>query len=339
MTRRDDFSAAVIEELRQRSGGRCSVPSCRAQTTGPSESRVSGVSNVGVAAHITAAAPGGPRYDPSMTPRQRGSRENGIWVCQTHSKQIDDDESRFTADLLRAWRDRAEDLATEELGRPTMPIGTPRLLCHRVVVHPGEERKSTAHFVQDIGAVTAWGKQRTGLVRMVLYELALNAMTHGHAMEVTLRSEPGYVGMAYDGTQFGLNDLLKSNQRGGGDAIRALKAATAGALDVGYRYRDNNNEWFIVDHRQASAADDPCGLQLRPKGTGDSFSAVAGCDEIHIYADDLWSFSDVHSLAASIPEHLRERQFVVYGITSNSPLASTLRDLLVQVRFADPADV
>jgi hypothetical protein len=273
-----------------------------------------------------------------MTPRQRRSRENGIWVCQTHSKQIDDDESRFTADLLRAWRDRAEDLATEELGRPIMPIRAPRLLCHRVVVHPGEERQSIANFVEDIGAVTAWGKQRTELVRMVLYELALNAITHGHAMEVMLRSEPGFVGMAYDGPQFGLNDLLNSNQRGGGDAIRTLRDATAGALDLSYRYRDNNNEWFILDHLQASAADDPCGVQLRPKGTGNSFSAVAGCDEIHIYADGLWSFSDVHSLAASIPEHLRERQFIVYGITPNGPLASVLRELLLYVRFPDPVD-
>jgi hypothetical protein len=86
------------------------------------ENRVSDVSNVGVAAYITATAPGGPCFDPQMTPQQRRSRGNGIWVCQTHGKVIDD-EYRYTAELLRAWRDRAESLAADELGRLSRPAG------------------------------------------------------------------------------------------------------------------------------------------------------------------------------------------------------------------------
>jgi hypothetical protein len=46
MTGRDDFPDGVIEEIRKRVGGRCSMPSCRAATTGPSESRTNGVTNV-----------------------------------------------------------------------------------------------------------------------------------------------------------------------------------------------------------------------------------------------------------------------------------------------------
>lgn len=337
MTGRDNFPADVIEAIRKRAGGLCSMPNCRAATTGPSESRVGGVTNVGVAAHITAAAPGGPRYDPDMTPEQRRARENGIWVCQVHGKAIDDDEQRYPTDLLRAWRDRAETLADDELGRPAAPVGRRGVIRHQVVVAPGAERQVTANFVGDIAALAAWGKPRSELVRMVLYELALNATTHGGAPEVILRSQPGGVTLSYRGTQFGLSDLLQSEQRGGGAAVRALRDAAAGSLDLNYRYRGDCNEWFIVDDLQASADDDPCGVRLQPKGSTESFSVAADCDEIHVYTDELWSFSDVHWLADWIPEHLRERQFVIHGIAPDHSLADELRRLLPHVRFTHPA--
>jgi hypothetical protein len=59
---------------------------------------------VGVVAHITAAAPGGPRYDPGMTRRERQAADNGVWLCQNEAKLIDDDTIRFDATLLRGWR-------------------------------------------------------------------------------------------------------------------------------------------------------------------------------------------------------------------------------------------
>jgi tetratricopeptide (TPR) repeat protein len=63
---------------------------------------------VGVAAHITAASPGGPRYDAALSGAERSAALNGIWLCQTCSKLIDSDLSRYTADLLRQWKTRAE---------------------------------------------------------------------------------------------------------------------------------------------------------------------------------------------------------------------------------------
>ena len=65
--------------------------------------------DVGVAAHITAAAEGGPRFDPSLTRQQRSSAENGIWLCQTHAKLVDSDSPRFTVELLRQWKAEAEE--------------------------------------------------------------------------------------------------------------------------------------------------------------------------------------------------------------------------------------
>jgi hypothetical protein len=64
---------------------------------------------VGVGAHITAAAPGGPRYDGSLTAEERAGEANGIWMCQLHGKQIDDNASRHTAKDLKRWKSQHQD--------------------------------------------------------------------------------------------------------------------------------------------------------------------------------------------------------------------------------------
>lgn len=118
MPLRDDFSSGVKVVLAHRAGYRCSRPDCRSLTAGPSNERVDARSNVGVAAHITAAAPDGPRYDPTLTTEERRSFVNGVWLCQNHAKEVDDDSNRFTADVLRAWKHHAEEEARALLGKP-----------------------------------------------------------------------------------------------------------------------------------------------------------------------------------------------------------------------------
>lgn len=104
---RDDFAAAVIEVLAKRVGVRCSNPGCRRPTSGP---RTDGakVVNIGVAAHITAAAPGGPRYDATLAEAARSHPDNGIWMCQNCAKLIDNDPQLFHIEQLRAWKASAE---------------------------------------------------------------------------------------------------------------------------------------------------------------------------------------------------------------------------------------
>ena len=73
------------------------------------------ITNIGVAAHICAAAQGGPRYDASMTPEERKSFENGIWLCQSCSKLIDTDITRYPKELLQSWKQLAEQTAILEV--------------------------------------------------------------------------------------------------------------------------------------------------------------------------------------------------------------------------------
>lgn len=106
---RDDFSLPTARLMAQRAGYICAYPDCRQLTVGPSESRKSGLTMVGIAAHITAAAPGGPRYDKALSPEERASEANGIWMCAIHGKQIDDNADRHSAVDLRRWKKQHED--------------------------------------------------------------------------------------------------------------------------------------------------------------------------------------------------------------------------------------
>lgn len=111
---RHDFSARTKTSLAKRVNYHCSNPLCRRATTGPHRNPAQSV-NIGVAAHITAAAPGGPRFNGSMSPEARSSAANGIWLCQVCAKLVDSDAERYLPETLVEWKSGAEALSTWEL--------------------------------------------------------------------------------------------------------------------------------------------------------------------------------------------------------------------------------
>ena len=116
---RDDFPIKIKDILAKRVGYKCSNPSCQKPTSGP-HSDPNKATNIGVAAHICAAAPGGPRYDSSMSSAERSSAENGIWLCQSCSTLIDKDEGKYSKKTLHEWKKQAEQAA--EINQPSQNI-------------------------------------------------------------------------------------------------------------------------------------------------------------------------------------------------------------------------
>lgn len=109
---RDDFSQSTKNRLAKQARHHCCCPSCRKLTSAPTSDSAKEV-NIGVAAHICAAAPGpgARRYRADMTPEQRRSETNGIWLCQDCAKAIDSDDPFFTESLLHGWKKKhSEDM-------------------------------------------------------------------------------------------------------------------------------------------------------------------------------------------------------------------------------------
>jgi len=100
--------------LSKRVALRCSNPSCRLPTHGPHSTANKAV-NLGVASHITAAAEGGPRFDPALTGEERALIDNAVWLCQRCAKLVDSDPMRFPTALLNDWKRAAEAGARAEL--------------------------------------------------------------------------------------------------------------------------------------------------------------------------------------------------------------------------------
>jgi hypothetical protein len=104
---RDDFPAKIKRALAYRVSLQCSNPLCKAPTAA-AHSAPDEFNCIGEAAHITAASPGGPRYDPTLSQVERCSASNGIWLCRSCARIIDTDEGRFPPSLLRCWKQAAE---------------------------------------------------------------------------------------------------------------------------------------------------------------------------------------------------------------------------------------
>ena len=70
---------------------------------------------VGDECHIISAKPGGPRYDSSFPSDQIDSHSNLLLLCKVHHKLVDDQESTYTAELLRQLKDNHEKWVAEQL--------------------------------------------------------------------------------------------------------------------------------------------------------------------------------------------------------------------------------
>jgi hypothetical protein len=107
-----EFSNKTQEYLRERVAYMCSNPLCRQLTVKADFADITQVRS-GKASHIHSVGKKGPRYDPNMTDKQCASFENGIWLCDKCSREVDDNNSQYLADALRTWKKEAEDYVRE----------------------------------------------------------------------------------------------------------------------------------------------------------------------------------------------------------------------------------
>ena len=82
-----EFTKTTRELTARRAGFRCSFPSCDRITVGPS-AEADKSSCIGIAAHIYAAAAGGPRGSNGLSKEELKSPANAVWLCEDHARRF-----------------------------------------------------------------------------------------------------------------------------------------------------------------------------------------------------------------------------------------------------------
>jgi hypothetical protein len=241
MTKRDNFSRQTKQYVALRAGHQCSFTGCSQRTVGPSSESPTAITNVGDAAHICAAAPGGRRYVESMTPEERSHIDNAIWCCALHARLIDRDETVYTIGALRQMKRDREAASAEEVRRRAshstrahdlIAIG-PDIVCmgELLGVDAREWSLDVSQFVSgDFSTILSFNDRFDDLRRSDRYIL-VNALGDGRVLEGRLSA-----------TRQGVSFLLRGHVEPGFPRITAdqLGSQWATHSETGDLYAENS---------------------------------------------------------------------------------------------------
>lgn len=151
MKQRDYFDSKTIETLAKRASFICSNPDCKCLTLAASDIDDRKFIYNGVAAHITAASKGGPRYDANKTPEQRSNISNGIFLCGNCSIAIDKNNGNdFSVQQLLSWKTEHENWIRENLNKS---------IVNSIVIVDGE------HHAKGVGNVIGLEIKKSAIIQ------------------------------------------------------------------------------------------------------------------------------------------------------------------------------
>lgn len=340
---RIEFSAPVKRALAERAGFRCSFPECNAPTIGPSEEAPTAVNRSGTACHIYAASDGrGARRVPQgMEDEDRGSIDNGIWMCARHGDLIDGDEERYPAEMLIAWRALAESKAKlrQETGREiafhSLTSAGVRLVRQEIRFYGlGAENQMIGDALLYSCAYDLWGRQNTQAVRDLLIELIRNAFSHGGATIATLSIEPTRVVLTDDGNAFAVDALLGHPVgRGGSAAIHELLVVPNSQAVITSRRDNNHNDTIVAFVTSATQIVEvtPCALTMTVgamSAQAINIEELSSCESVYIIPPPYIAFSDIVVVIRRVAEaRARKRITLVLEDVSDGVARMIAEDL------------
>ena len=199
---RDEFTSRTISDVARAVSYRCSNPGCQRSTVGANAAQ-DGIINLGVAAHITAASPGGPRYNESIDAETRREKNNCIWLCQDCAKLIDSDPHHFTEKLLQEWKRTAQERTFRELLAPRRGTKNVEEELNRIEAELNAQGAADrqSFIAESQGLRQAALNDLAGFKRMAslpAYAVALNLRIHGDAKSVpfTIQKVPAAIEIA-----------------------------------------------------------------------------------------------------------------------------------------------
>lgn len=240
---RDEFRDKIKDTLAKRVGYRCSNPFCRKLTSGP-HTDPGKVVNIGVASHITAAAPGGVDYDVALTSEERKAINNGIWLCQNCGKLVDNDRLVYPIELLEKWKMDAEKAARSEVegSVPTSAIGAKLVVSINPIGIQTTGREGERHRLIVKFAITSGNDKPSeeGAMKLIIaYPLFFSRSTEIRFSSADFRSEIGLKLKGY-------SDEEKPHAR----SMKISWGTSKGVIIFPEEWHDfyNNNISFEVPH-------------------------------------------------------------------------------------------
>ncbi|MCB2106597.1 MAG: HNH endonuclease [Rhodobacteraceae bacterium] len=334
---RADFTPAIRHALAERAGHRCSFPGCDLPTSGPSDESNTASSRSGTACHIIAASTGrSARRVVSNTPHEKlVSIENGIWMCRNHGKLIDDDETRFTIELLRQWRQYSEQRARLAQRGKSIDNQSLGLFSHKIKIHGGDAKYIHTEVgcgFADSGVETFWGRDNARLVRDFFIEVSLNALTHGKASEVSIEFCPREILYCDNGGIFDPRKLRASTLRSGATvAVKHLfeKLGNRSVLSVEESDDGHNQISFaLLRTLEDLESHSPCILRAPQNISKNSkrASSFFGCETVFVEVPDYSAFSMAFRIEKHIKEQLLNKKIVfVKNDVSNAVMQELLQ--------------
>ncbi|WP_248743416.1 MULTISPECIES: hypothetical protein [unclassified Pseudomonas] len=312
MSKRDEFLSPVKRALAERSGFRCSYLGCSKATVGPSEESDIAVARTGVACHITAAAEGGKRFDKDMSEEVRASISNGIWMCSSHSVEIDRDAARYTVNVLQHWKEIAEAKADyakthgwkhfdNDSYFPVNNLADIDLSLDRT----SNTNNLIGNSILDSCLPNIWGQKQSVITRDLLIELYRNAFKHGNATRYEMKISAKKIEVQYDGDEFNIFNLLSHEKAdGGADTLTEIIEDYRDDIVVNYVFDGENRVTIHQVHDFSElAATLPCVIELNEyddEKTVDSLSIHEKCGALYILLPMHFCRSDVNELSSSL---------------------------------------
>ncbi len=270
----DRFATPVVRALEAAAGTRCCAPFCRDPTTGAGEGGK--VVRIGEAAHISAASPGGPRYDDTLSTPERSAATNGIWMCKDHARLVDVDNRRYPTSLLKEWKRIGEAAPLASAHGDAASASLPDFARIADLASEEDVPLLVAEWSHDIGLAKAWGRRHAEATEALTAEILLNHIQHsGGSLSATLRAETSMVCIALEGNRFGPEELRVEGRQGGGATVLGLvENELPASLEVSHTYRGTENTWRVT---LDGWPDDGCTWDAETRPTDKDLDSLAGC--------------------------------------------------------------
>jgi hypothetical protein len=180
-----------------------------------------------------------------MTPDERCSIDNALWLCQNCGKLVDNDSARYTADLLRRWRHLSEEASMLEV--ESMPAISRTVIDEDLIRFYAQcfDRPAFQDLFHQEGSIEAFDRA---------IEDTITALNTG-----CLRARDGTVLQQAKGKAYLTNPAWREKLDALVDILRAIRsrydlALKGGTLRVGRD--DADRQWYCInDHNLAAWMD------------------------------------------------------------------------------------